>query len=155
MMKHHIVSVFIFVIAVAGGVATIPQATASAAQCGDASFFVPKWYDNMCPKGSTDGSIMSPSEMGKSGQTSAQDTAGNLSKWLGTIAMNIVKIIMTIVGYVSLGFIIWGGFKYMINGDNSSGTVAARKTIQNAVIGLALSMLSIAIINFVTGAIVG
>jgi len=42
----------------------------------------------------------------------------------------------------------------MTQGDNSSGTVAARKTIQNAIIGLVLSIMSVAIIKFVTEHIV-
>ncbi len=150
MMKRLISTVIIFAIAITASLAVMPPASVSAAGCTK-NPLIPQWYDDMC---NTDGSIKSPAEIGgKTGQTDANGTASNLSKWIGVIAMNIVKILMTIVGYVSLGFIIWGGFKYMINGDNASGTTAARKTIQNAVIGLVLSIMSIAIINFITGAI--
>ncbi len=114
----------------------------------DKNPFLPAWYDNLCK----DGNIKSPADMGNDGGK-ADDTARNFSTWIGIIAMNIVKMLMVVVGYVSLGFIIWGGFKYMISGDSSSGTVAARKTIQNAVIGLVLSITSVAIINFIADAI--
>lgn len=148
MMKRLISTVIIFAIAITASLAVMPPASASAAACTK-NPLIPQWYDDMC---NSDGSIKSPNQMGGA-EKDANGTASNLSKWIGIIAMNIVKILMTIVGYVSLGFIIWGGFKYMINGDNASGTTAARKTIQNAVIGLVLSIMSIAIINFVTGAI--
>lgn len=41
----------------------------------------------------------------------------------------------------------------MTQGDNSSGTVAARKTIQNAIIGLVISIMAIAIVQFIAGSI--
>lgn len=110
--------------------------------CASNSFF-PTWYDGLCK----DGNIKSPNEM------SGSDTAGKLGKWITVIAMNLVTILLTVVGYVSLGFIIYGGFKYMTSGDSSSGTQAARKTLTNAVIGLVLSIMSVAIVKFVAGAI--
>jgi hypothetical protein len=127
--------------------------TASAATCGDpvaknAITFFPAWYDGLlCP--GDKGSVMAPSD-----DYLGDDTAGRLGKWVSIIAMNIVTMILYVVGYVSLGFIIYGGFKYMTSGDNSSGTLAARKTITNAVIGLVLSIMSVAIVSFVAGRIV-
>lgn len=150
-MKRFVSLVTLFVVALSASISLLPPVTAAADSCNGQSFFLPKWYDDLCRQGSDE--IKSPSDMSQQGSKTAKDTANNLSSWLGTIAMNIVKIIMTIVGYVAIGFVIWGGFKYMLNGDNASGTTAARKTIQNALIGIALSMMSIAIINFVTGAI--
>jgi hypothetical protein len=131
-------------------VATVPFATANAAPitqfaaggCSNEASIFPHWYDNgLCGQ---NGEIKSPNEM------QGSDTAGKLGAWIGLIALNIVQILLFAVGYVSLGFIIYGGFKYMISGDSSSGTVAARKTIQNAIIGLVISILSVAIIKFVT-----
>jgi hypothetical protein len=105
-------------------------------------------YDGLlCP--GDKGSVMAPSD-----DYLGDDTAGRLGKWVSIIAMNIVTMILYVVGYVSLGFIIYGGFKYMTSGDNSSGTLAARKTITNAVIGLVLSIMSVAIVSFVAGRIV-
>ena len=69
--------------------------------------------------------------------------------------MNIVKILLTVVAYVSLGFVIYGGFKFMVSGDSSAGITAARKIIQNALIGLVISIMSVAIIGVIAGAVVG
>lgn len=74
-----------------------------------------------------------------------------LQRFILQIVMNGVEILFYIVGYVSLAMIIWGGFKYMLNGDSSSGTEAAKKTIQNAIIGLVISIFAVVIVNLVTG----
>lgn len=146
-MKRLITNTAIFLAAIFASISVLPPAIAAAADsCPDQTFFLPKWYDNMCEKGQ----IKSPAP--KNGKT-YQDTANSLGSWILTIVMNVVKILLVLVGYVALIGIIWGGFKYMTQGDSSSGTVAARKTIQNAVIGLIISIMSVAIINLVTGAI--
>lgn len=126
----------------------------SAASCGkpvakNTITFFPAWYDGLlCP--GDKGGVMSPGD-----DYLGSDTSGRLGKWVSIIAMNVVTMILYVVGYVSLGFIIYGGFKYMTSGDNSSGTLAARKTITNAVIGLVLSIMSVAIVSFVAGRITG
>ena len=115
-------------------------------QCSDKqsiSFF-PAWYDNGLCK---DGKIVPPNYFDKN------DSAKSFSMWITILALNIVSMLLTAVGYVSLGFIIFGGFKYITSGDNSSGTAAARKTITNAVIGLVLSIMSVAIVRFIAGAV--
>lgn len=113
-------------------------------QCGNGSIF-PTWYDGLCENGR----IKSPAQM------SGSNTGEKLGRWIGTIALNIVAILLMVVGFVSLGFIIVGGFKYMTQGDNSSGVSAAKKTITNAVVGLILSIMSVAIVKFIAGAVGG
>ena len=120
-----------------------PVAAAGPGGC-PTNFVFPAWYEGLCDD---KGNIKSPADMG------GKDTAGNLGAWLTRIALNIVQILLYVVGYVSIGYIIFGGFKYMTQGDNASGTAAARKTIQNAVIGLVLSIMSVAIVKFVAGTI--
>lgn len=124
----------------------MPVAAAGGASGCATNFIFPAWYEGLCDD---KGNIKSPADMG------AKDTAGNLGAWLTKIALNIVQILLYVVGYVSIGYIIFGGFKYMTQGDNASGTAAARKTIQNAVIGLVLSIMSVAIVKFVAGTIGG
>lgn len=119
------------------GVAATQSTSVSAAAC-DTGIIFPHWYDGgICE----DNSIKSPNEV------------GGIPKFVTIIAMNIVTMLLYVVGYVSLIFIIVGGFKYMISGDNANGTSAAKKTILNAVIGLVISIFSIAIVKFVAGAI--
>ena len=121
-----------------------PRPQCSATQ--NAVSFFPAWYDNgLC----IDGKIVPPNHFDK------KDTAASLSKWIGIIALNLVTMLLYAVGYVSLGFIIFGGFKYMTSGDNSSGMSAAKTTITNAVIGLILSIMSVALVKFIAMAVGG
>ena len=130
------------------GLAATQSTTASAAACQGASILgMPAWHDNLCgPDGKT---IQSPKTLANQNQG---DTTG-IGKFVTIIAMNLVTILLYVVGYVSLAFIIWGGFKYIISGDNSSGTSAAKTTILNAIIGLVISIMAIAIVKFIAGAI--
>ena len=130
-------------------IATAPTVSAAACDAGTVTFF-PRWYDGLCD---SKGNIISPNEMNKGGSDEASTTGSKLGAWITVIALNIVSMLLYAVGYVSLGFIIFGGFKYMTSGDNSSGTAAARKTILNAVIGLVLSIMSVAIVKFIAGAV--
>jgi hypothetical protein len=120
-----------------------PACTPKTASSGISIF--PAWYDGLLDDC---GNIKSPGD-----PSLGSDTGKRFGAWAAIIAMNIVRILLYAVGYVSLAFIIWGGFKYMTNGDNSSGTVAARKTIQNAIIGLVLSIMSVAIVSFIASRI--
>ena len=149
-MKKIITNITLFFFVITASLAVVPVASVHAAPCDDKNFLLPKWYDDLC--GQDGKGIASPAGFKKQA-SSAEDTAENLGGWLLVIAMNIVKMLLVVVGYVSLVGIIWGGFKFMTQGDNASGVAGARKTIQNAVIGLVLSILSVSIINFVTGAI--
>ncbi len=139
MNKLKQLSVALFLgIASLSGVVGLSAANASpvvAGPCAGQSFILPRWYDGLC-QGDT---IEAP--------------GGDMKAFIIKIALNIVAILLTVVGYVSLGFIIWGGFKYMISGDNANGVSGAKTTILNAVIGLVLSIMSVAIVNLVGDAI--
>lgn len=129
-----------------------PTPAAPQNKCGTGVTFFPRWYDGLCD--STTGNVVSPDNMNTTPGTDEASTTGNkLAAWITVIALNIVSMLLYAVGYVSLGFIIFGGFKYMTSGDNSSGTAAARKTILNAVIGLVLSIMSVGIVKFVASAV--
>lgn len=113
--------------------------TAAAAGCDNYFLTIPPWY-----RGLTDGNcnIVSPG-----------NSTPELQKFIWTIVLNIIEIMLHLVGYVTIFFIIFGGFKYMTAAGSSDGMAKAKTTIMNAVIGLVLSIVSIAIVNLVAGAI--
>jgi hypothetical protein len=125
-------------VATAGGATVgvaVPQ-TAFAA-CNDTLLTFPAWF-----KGLTDGScnIKSPKD------------AGGLPTFIWTIALNIVEIMLQAVGYLAVGFIIRGGFKYMTSVGDPGEMAKAKKIIMDAVIGLIISIFSVALVNLVSGA---
>lgn len=52
------------------------------------------------------------------------------------IITNVTDILITIGGLVAVGFVIFGGFKYVLSSGNSEQANAARSTIINAAIGV-------------------
>ncbi|MNH58410.1 hypothetical protein D3C73_102070 [compost metagenome] len=140
-MKH--IKNWLFAIVFAssvGGVAftTLTPQTASAA-CGGSILTIPPWYkglqsDTDCKK------LKSPDEV------------GGLSNYIWKIVLNVIEIMLHLVGYLCVAFIIYGGFIFMTAGG-SDGAAKGRTTLLNAIIGLAISIASIAIVNLVTGII--
>lgn len=70
--------------------------------------------------------------------------------WL--IALTLLEDVIKAAGYMAVGFIIWGGVKYLKSQGEPAELTTARVIINNAIIGLVISMLSIALVQFVAGA---
>jgi|SRR5690606_34177431 len=115
----------------------VPQTVSAAEKCENRILTIPPWY-----RGMTDGScnLKGPSDY------------GGVSNYIWRIALNVVEILLHIVGYIAVGYIIYGGFNYLISAGSSDKIQSAKRTITNAAVGLVISILSIAIVNLVVGA---
>lgn len=71
--------------------------------------------------------------------------------WL--ILLPLLEDAIKAAGYTAAGFVIWGGVKYIKSQGDSGQVNESRQTIYNALFGLLLALLSVAIVNFVAGAI--
>jgi hypothetical protein len=69
------------------------------------------------------------------------------------IVLNILEAVIQAAGYIAVGFIIWGGIKFIKSQGDPGQINESRDTIVNASIGLAIVLVSVSIINFVTGTI--
>lgn len=67
------------------------------------------------------------------------------------IVLNVIEAAMIVAGYMAVGYVIWGGFKYLTSDGDEGRLTSARKIIQNALIGLLLVLASVAMVNFVGG----
>ncbi len=65
------------------------------------------------------------------------------------IVVNFIEMGLHIIGYLAVGFIIWGGIQFMLSEGNPDKAASARNTIINASVGLVLALASVAIIRFV------
>jgi len=65
------------------------------------------------------------------------------------IVTTITNILLFIVGALSVIMLIIGGLRYVISGGNSTAVTAAKNTILYAIVGLVISLLAFAAINFV------
>jgi len=128
----------LFVATLGGGVTAIATPQTAYAECGDRLLTLPAWFRGL----TTDScDIKSP------------DDAGGLSTFIWTIVLNIIEMVMQIVGYITVAFLIFGGFKYMTSQGEASNIMKAKDTIRNALIGLLIAIFSVAVINFIAGAI--
>lgn len=138
------IAALLFVATLGGATVTVavPQTT-FAAGCTETLLTFPAWY-----KGLLDGNcnVKDPNTVGGG--------SNKISNFVWAIGLNIVDMILQLVGYISVGFIIFGGYKYMISAGSPDGMVKARKTITNAVVGLLISIFSVAIVKIIAGAIV-
>jgi hypothetical protein len=133
--------IFAILFVASTGGATLAMATpgTAAAACAPPRLLTfPAWYRGLQRPDCT---IKSPAD------------AGGISTFIWSIVLNIIEIMLQAVGYISVGFIIYGGFKFILGTGTPDTVVKARTTILNAVIGLVISIASVGIVNAVAGAI--
>ncbi len=81
------------------------------------------------------------------GDTSICKSADNTT--LFEIIKTVINIMIFIAGIIAVIMIIVGGIKYATSGGDSAGITSAKNTILYAVVGLAVAIMSFAIVNFV------
>ena len=83
---------------------------------------------------------------------------GGIATWQeGDLIKRVVDILnfaLGLVGLAAVVVLIWGGIQYMTAGGDETKVESATKTITNALIGLAIVILSGLIVNFVIGKII-
>lgn len=108
--------------------------TQFAAKCSGGVMNFPAWYDKLECQGS-------------------QPVFSELNDfWI--IGLNVVGMLIALVSYFSLGYIIWGGFKYIKSQGEAAAISQAKMAIIQAIAGLLIALGSFAIIRAVQGAIV-
>lgn len=70
--------------------------------------------------------------------------------WL--ILLPLLEDAIKIAGYTAAGFVIWGGVKYIKSQGDPGQINESRQVIYNALFGLVLAMISVALVNFIAGA---
>lgn len=73
----------------------------------------------------------------------------------GGVFTQITNVVLYAVGIISVIMLIYGGLRYVISGGDSKKVTDAKNTILYAIIGLIISILAFAIVNFVIVAVTG
>ena len=63
--------------------------------------------------------------------------------------VKIINIVLGVVFIIAVAMLVYGAFRYMVAGGNDEAVKTARKTITNALIGIALIILSYVIVSVV------
>lgn len=111
---------------------TIPAAVNATSHSCNARFFTfPAWYEGVTTNG-------------------CQVVLNQLTDvWI--IVLNLLEFGFQLIGYFAVGYIIWGGFKYIKSEGNPSKVGEAKQTILYAIIGLGLALSSVALVSFISG----
>ncbi|OGE74006.1 MAG: hypothetical protein A3I07_03760 [Candidatus Doudnabacteria bacterium RIFCSPLOWO2_02_FULL_42_9] len=65
----------------------------------------------------------------------------------------IIQTVLVVVGLIAVAFLIYGGFRYITSAGNEETAESAKKTIQNAIIGLVVIILSYIIVVVISNAL--
>jgi hypothetical protein len=125
----------LFVASTGGALLTVAAPQPAMAACNDRLLTFPAWFKGLT---TANCDIESPTNV-----------QGGIGGFIWKVVLNIVEFMLQLVGYISVGFIIAGGFKFMTSSGSPDGIAKARKTITNAVIGLVISIFSVALVNLV------
>ena len=134
-----ILGAFIFMFAFAGPIVAVSVPTPVAAACDGRVLGIPPWYRGLTTGSGEDCVIASPEQ------------AGGISQFVLKLALNIIEMGIIIVGYIAIFFILYGGFQFLTGGANPGQVEKARNTILHAVIGLAIALAAVAILNIIFG----
>ena len=144
-LKTILASIFIMSFII---VAVVPKAHAAvAAGCDKSSSFLgmPTWYKylDVGPKNGDPCAIIGP----------LKDGSLDIAKAAPRIGLAIIEILLRISGMVAVGFIIYGGFRYLTSQGEPEAYKNAQKTVINALVGLVIAILAVTIVSFVGGAL--
>lgn len=119
------------------------QAAAKSDDCHITNSFLgfPTWYEylDVGPRGEDSCAIKGPQENGEFSFKLA----------LPRIGLAIIDILLRLVGLVSVGFVIYGGFRYITSQGEPDATKKAQGTVINALIGMAIAIFAVTIVSFV------
>ena len=105
------------------------------AACDAGTFFgFPTWYSCL-PKDATGHPVVQKLE----------------DLWL--IAFPLLESGIKLAGYTAVGFVIWGGIRFIKSQGNAGEITAARDTIRDALIGLVICISAVAIVQFLANRI--
>lgn len=139
-----------------GNNSALPQASISN-QCSNTFFGLIPWYNYLGPEFTS--SVAGVKDQGGDctikcfniftlphGQ---QNDCGVSHSDIPYVLLAIVDDLLRIAGIVAVAFVLVGAFRYVGSQGDPEGTAAAQSTIINALIGLAISIVSVAFVSYV------
>lgn len=123
--------------------------------CSTSFLGLPTWYRYLQLNSACD--VVGPTSEVATGQDDDPNTTMNESvkeqfDWeraSGYIAIAIVEILLRLASLVAVGFVIYGGFRYITSQGEPENAKSARQTIINALIGLVIAIAAASIVAFI------
>jgi hypothetical protein len=77
----------------------------------------------------------------------------DVQKGLPLILIAIIELLLKISGLIAVGFIIFGGIKYITSQGSPEGINGAKRTITNAIVGLIIALFASGLVQFIGNAV--
>lgn len=139
-LKIVLVSLLLALVTVTPASAAVPQQLQQFAVCGGSSNFVglglEPWYACI--------------EQPRGSGTVIIDDINDI--WL--IILVILDDAIKLSGYIAAGFLFWGGFKYIKSNGDPQQAAQGRDIMRNALIGLLIVLIAVALVEFVAGSLI-
>ena len=140
-MKKIIIAMSLMVIGSFGASVTFPGISFADDACSNKGkiLTLKPWYSGLT---NNDCSLKNPDT-----DTNSQ------ANYIWKIVLNIVDDLLQLIGYTTVGYIIYGGFLMMTSNGAPDKAAHGRKTIMSAAIGLVIALASVALVNFISSKI--
>ncbi len=141
-MKKIIIAMSLMIIGSLGASMTFPNTSfAESNKCDKKGriLTLKPWYDGLTKD---DCSIKDPGS-----------DADSQANFIWKIVLNIVDDLLQLIGYTTVGYIMYGGFLMMTSNGAPDKAAHGRKTIMSAAIGLVIALASVALVNFISSKI--
>lgn len=141
-MKKIIIAISLMIIGSLGVSMTFPNTSfAESNKCDKKGriLTLKPWYDGLTKD---DCSIKDPGS-----------DADSQANFIWKIVLNIVDDLLQLIGYTTVGYIMYGGFLMMTSNGTPDKAAHGRKTIMSAAIGLVIALASVALVNFISSKI--
>ena len=137
-MKKIIIAMSLMVIGSLGASVTFPGISFADDACSNKGkiLTLKPWYSGLT---NNDCSLKNPGT-----DTNSQ------ANYIWKIALNIVDDLLQLIGYTTVGYIMYGGFLMMTSNGAPDKAAHGRKTIMSAAIGLVIALASVALVNFIS-----
>jgi len=137
-----LISLFIGLIFFSG-----PAVNAAGGECSASFLTFPTWYKGL----TLDDGSADKCELRTIGDPNLNPKFIELKAFIIRVVFNVIEILLVIIRYVSVVFILYGGFQYLTSAGNAENIKKAKSTITNAIIGLVVSISAVVIVNLITG----
>ena len=140
-MKKIIIAMSLMVIGSFGASVTFPGISCADDACSNKGkiLTLKPWYSGLT---NDDCSLKNPGT-----DTNSQ------ANYIWKIVLNIVDDLLQLIGYTTVGYIMYGGFLMMTSNGAPDKAAHGRKTIMSAAIGLVIALASVALVNFISSKI--
>lgn len=109
-----------------------------AKDCEKSIFGMKPWYAGLVTKDNTERCVVGTPAKNKE------------AAFTWTVVLNVLFDLFAVLGLVSTGFIILGGYWYLRSGGDPMFVARGKKTIQTAVVGTVIALLSTLVTNLIT-----